>query len=221
MSEFANSESANFIGLSDSSRRAPKKLRWGFAAAAALFIVTIGVSAVISLSSNGMVAKPFTTKAPTVVAVPAQLELVFVHMLGAVNRPGIVQLTLGARVIDAVAAAGGYSSEAETVSVNLARTVVDGEQIFVPKIGEIPAASFIGGVGGAGGVGGGSAGGKVSLNLGNLQELDTLPRIGPAMAQRIIDWRSKNGPFKSIEQLREVAGIGDATFAGLKDLVTL
>ncbi len=139
------------------------------------------------------------------------------HVLGAVSQPGLVELEAGARVVDAVAAAGGLASDADPAGVNLARPVVDGEQLVVPVVGAVPPP----GAGGAAGAVAGTpaADGLVHLNTADVAELDTLPRIGPALAQRIIDWRDANGPFTSTEQLLDVAGIGDAVFSGLADKV--
>jgi len=153
----------------------------------------------------------------------------YVDVAGAVLRPGVYALPAGARVFDAVAAAGGAAPDAELAAVNLARRVSDGEQLRVPRTGEAPPAAAAGaGTGGASGSAGraasgagGAAAGPVSLNSATLDQLDTLPRIGPALAQRIIDWREANGGFTSIEQLGEVPGIGGATLAALRGLVVL
>jgi competence protein ComEA len=152
-----------------------------------------------------------------------------VHVLGAVRQSGLFQLREGARVMDAVAAAGGMTETADPTAVNLARVVGDGEQLYVPALGEAQpgappgAVRADGGVGGAPGTGSGraAAAGKVNLNTASVGELDSLPRIGPAMAQRIIDYRDANGRFASIDDLRNVTGIGEKTFDGLKDLVTV
>ncbi len=138
---------------------------------------------------------------------------IFVHILGAVERPGLYSLTEGDRAIDAVAAAGGFLDTADQRQLNLARFVVDGEQISVPAIGEIPDA-------GAGTPGSG-IGGKVNINTADAAALDTLPRVGPAMAARIIAYREANGRFATIEDLMNVAGVGDKTFEGMRDLVTV
>ena len=138
---------------------------------------------------------------------------IFVHILGAVERPGLYSLAEGDRAIDAVAAAGGFLDTADQRQLNLARFVVDGEQITVPAIGDIPDA--------AAGVPGLSPGGKVNINTADLVGLDTLPRVGPAMAARIIAYRDANGSFVTIEDLMNVTGVGDKTFEGLRDLVTV
>ncbi|MEB0001641.1 helix-hairpin-helix domain-containing protein [Cryobacterium sp. 10S3] len=159
----------------------------------------------------------------------ARTPVILVHVLGAVLRPGLFELPVGARVVDAVSAAGGFTAAADPAGTNLARPLADGEQVYLPAIGEtVPGGA--GGTGGTGGTGGSAAGSggaaglpavKINLNRATVSELDALPRIGPAMAQRIVDYRSANGPFAAIEDLRNVTGIGDKTFEALKDLVTV
>jgi competence protein ComEA len=154
-----------------------------------------------------------------------------VHVLGAVARPGLFEVRDGARVVDVVAAAGGLLATADQAGVNLARPVTDGEQLYVPKQGEVvapagPAGADTGAAGaGPNGTGGGgqgpATGVKVNLNTATAADLDTLPRIGPAMAQRILDYRAAEGTFSSIEDLRNVTGIGEKTFAALQDLITV
>ncbi|KQP01962.1 hypothetical protein ASF30_00815 [Leifsonia sp. Leaf264] len=148
----------------------------------------------------------------------------FVHVLGAVSRPGLYELTAGTRVMDAVAAAGGFSSTADPGGVNLARELSDGEQLYVPVVGEVPPPVAGGGTGAAPGGAvspGAASAGPIDLNRATLAELDTLPRIGPSLAQRILDWRDANGGFTSVDELREVSGIGDKTFESLRELVTV
>lgn len=135
---------------------------------------------------------------------------VFVHVSGAVAAPGLYVLDQGARVVDAVAAAGGFAAEADHAAVNLARPVSDGEQLHVPAVGAGPAPATE------------SPGdGRVNLNTADTAALDTLPRIGPAMAARIIEWRDANGRFTSVEDLLSVPGIGDKMLEALRDLVTV
>jgi len=143
---------------------------------------------------------------------------VIVHVTGAVAHPGVVELPEGARVIDVVARAGGASDDAELGAVNLAREVVDGEQIHVPRVGELPpegafAESTPGGTAGA------TAGGVVNLNTASSAELESLPGVGPALAGRIITWREQNGPFRSVDELLAVSGIGEKTLSGFRELV--
>jgi competence protein ComEA len=131
---------------------------------------------------------------------------VMVHVVGAVALPGVVTVPETSRVQDALALSGGALEDADLRSVNLARTVFDGEQIVVPRMGD-PLDSF----------GGGS--GLLSLSQADQASLETLPRIGPATAERIIAWREANGPFRSVEDLLAISGIGPATLEGLADLV--
>ena len=137
---------------------------------------------------------------------------VFVHVSGSVVAPGLYVLDEGARVVDAVAAAGGFAPGADEAAVNLARPLSDGEQLLVPVIGAVA----------DGGTTAPAAGdGRVNLNVADAAELDTLPRIGPAMAERIIQWRDANGRFTSVEDLLAVPGIGDKMLETLRDLVTV
>jgi len=148
----------------------------------------------------------------------ADAHHLLVHVLGAVARPGLFELTPGARVVDAVAAAGGLAPAADQSRINLARAVVDGEQLYVPAAGEaLPvAASPPGAAPDAG-----ATATVVNLNTATVSDLDTLPRIGPELAQRILDWRTANGRFGAAEDLLEVPGIGDRTFEGLRERVTV
>jgi competence protein ComEA len=140
---------------------------------------------------------------------------VVVDVAGRVRRPGIVQLPAGARVVDALRAAGGAKPGVQTRSLNLARPLVDGEQIVVGL--RVPA------VGGSPGTGvtptTGSSIAPVNLNTATAEQLDTLPGIGPVTAQAILDWRTENGSFTSVDELLEVSGIGDATLADIAPYV--
>lgn len=145
-----------------------------------------------------------------------------VHVAGQVHDPGVVELAPGARVHEALAAAGGARPEADLAAVNLARVVVDGEQVYVPAPGEVvPAVGTAPGQAGGGQSGSGQIGGLVDLNRATVAELDALPGIGPVLAQRIVDWRGRNGRFTVVEELGEVSGIGPAILGRLRDLVTV
>lgn len=134
----------------------------------------------------------------------------YVHVAGAVATPGLYALAPGSRVVDAVAAAGGFAADAERSSVNLARPVDDGEQLIVPTLGASAAGAVVP-----------TGDGRIDLNTADVAALDTLPRIGEAMAQRIVDWREANGRFTSVEDLLAVAGIGEKMLEALRDLVTV
>nr|WP_204264458.1 ComEA family DNA-binding protein [Geodermatophilus normandii] len=136
---------------------------------------------------------------------------VVVSVVGLVVSPGLVTLPEGARVADAVAAAGGLLPEADPASVNLAAVVSDGQQVAVGVPGAAPPAS--------GPAGGAAPAGPLDLNAATVADLDGLPGIGPVLAQRIVDHREQHGRFTSVEQLDDVAGIGPAVYAGLADLV--
>jgi len=153
-------------------------------------------------------------------------EVVVLHVLGAVADPGIVELPLGSRVVDAIAAAGGPTDAADLAAVNLARVVVDGEQLRLPAVGEVVpgAAGPAGSAGGAGTVGGASSGvadGRININTADAAGLEQLPGVGPAIAARIIAWRDENGPFRSVDELTAVSGIGERTLDGLRDQATV
>lgn len=140
---------------------------------------------------------------------------VVVHVAGAVVTPGVHALPAGARVIDAVDAAGGLRPDADAVRVNLAAEVVDGSQIYVPAVGEIDTPVPVGDAVAASG----EAGGPVNLNTADVAQLETLPGVGPATAAAIVDHRERNGPFGAVEGLLEVRGIGEAKLAQMRDMV--
>lgn len=148
---------------------------------------------------------------------PHEAEEVVVHVAGKVRRPGVVRLPAGSRVIDAVEAAGGARPNADLSAVNLARELQDGEQVRV-GIPPDPAVDVV--AAGTPGEGGGMpSGGALDLNSATATELESLPGIGPVLAQRIVSYRDQSGPFRTVEQLVEVAGIGPAVMASVADLV--
>jgi competence protein ComEA len=141
---------------------------------------------------------------------------VVVAVTGKVVHPGMFTLPAGARVADAVQAAGGLLPEADPGSVNLARRLNDGEQVAVGAA--VPA----GAPGPPGGpAGSATPGGMVNLNTATVEQLDTLPGVGPVLAQRIVDYRTQHGGFRSVDDLRQVDGVGDARFKQLKPRVTV
>lgn len=173
-----------------------------------LFIAAgVGVAAVVLVGAFMSAGTPESHET-TVVASPgpAASSTVFVHVAGYVTTPGVYELPSTARVFDAIAAAGGLTPKADGTSVNLARLVQDGEQIVVGK---------------AGGTVSATATGKLNINRATASDFDTLPRIGPTLAERIVAFRDENGPFASIDALGNVPGIGDVTLAGFRDQITL
>ena len=197
--------------------------------------MAIVVSTISSLTAeSGVPSELLLSSTAPVTAVPGEPsnvsgEEIFVHVVGAVQNPGLFGVHSGARVIDAVMAAGGLVASADPCAINLASTILDGQQIVVPATVDgtpgDPALCSDGSptqgaaaVAGAGSTGG-SPQGLISLSSASVAELDTLPGIGPALAQRIIDWREASGGFSSVEQLGEVSGIGDKVLASIRDLV--
>jgi competence protein ComEA len=149
---------------------------------------------------------------------------VVVHVAGAVVSPGVYALAPGARVIDAVAAAGGLTPDAVADAVNLAAAVGDGQKVYVPRVGE--AAAIVAGVsgdvtGGGSTPGGVGSTGPVNINSGTADELDTLPGVGPATAAAIIAHRQQHGPFATVDDLTDVRGIGPSKLEALRGLVTV
>lgn len=146
---------------------------------------------------------------------------VYVDVDGAVVRPGVYRLKDGARVSQAIDAAGGLTAEADVAGLNRASKVTDGQKIYVPTVGEQQAAAAVGGAesGAATTPGAGSSSELVNINTASAAELQTLSGIGPSMAQSIIDERIKNGAFASVDDLMRVSGIGEKKLAKIKDCI--
>jgi competence protein ComEA len=165
-----------------------------------VFSSSLGKEDTVTITKNSSVdVEPKDIKTPKI----------YVHVAGSVKSPGIYQLDSGTRVYDAVLAAGGFTSKANQASVNMARALNDGEQLLIssgsgPQAFDNSMTSTL-----------------ISLNQASASQLEDLPGVGPALAGRMIDWRTANGGFKAKEDLLNVAGIGDKLFASVKDLVTL
>lgn len=151
-----------------------------------------GVPAVVE-ASGGV---SYTTVAGTIV----------VHVSGAVRRPGLVTVPSSARIADVVAAAGGADPGADLGGLNLASTVSDGDQVVVPMPGEASSA-------------GGDARRGIDLNRSSAAELEELPGVGPVLASRIVEFRESNGPFKTVEDLLDVGGIGETKLDAMRDAI--
>jgi competence protein ComEA len=162
-----------------------------------------------------VVSTPIPTPTPLPTPTPAPIR---VHVSGAVRQPAVYELAPGSIVQDAVGAAGGPASDADLDCINLALELRDQQQVYVPRQGETSPPPP---VSGGDPEGGGSTELLININVATTAELETLPRIGPTMAQRIVEYREANGPFTAIEDIQNVPGIGPATFEGMKDRITV
>jgi len=174
----------------------------------------------------------FVSRAPAgqpIILQPAPTKVpVAVHVIGAVPRPGLYEFAEGARVQDAIDAAGGLLSSANVDAVNLAALLTDGQQLNIPYTDgaaptEDPSALVLPGSSTAesGNSSESTNNDLININTASLEDLDSLPGIGPTTAQRIIDYRTTNGPFTTIDQIMDVSGIGPATYDEIKNLITV
>ncbi|WP_434589377.1 helix-hairpin-helix domain-containing protein [Streptomyces sp. A5-4] len=143
---------------------------------------------------------------------------IVVDVSGKVRQPGVRRLPAGSRVADALRASGGVKDGANTAGLNRARLLIDGEQVVVGAPAPPSAPAVPGTVGGPA-VGGAIAAGPITLSTATVEQLETLPGVGPVLAQHIVDYRTQHGGFRSIGELREVNGIGDRRFADIQPLV--
>lgn len=228
-------------GAEDDSITGPRRLgtmlfRLGRAHAGVLGVVV--VVALVFTGSRLMVAQghevadlhaaPSLSSAPVSQSAPSPTPspvLVWVHVMGAVVVPGLVSLPAGARVADAITAAGGLRDDADPGELNLAQPVPDGSQLIIGTLAEPRGELRVSGAGSGGaagnsGLSGGAQGGPtLNLNTATAAQLETLPGVGPATAAKIIAWREANGGFSRVEELQEVDGIGPKTYAQLAPLV--
>ncbi|MGC8783210.1 MAG: helix-hairpin-helix domain-containing protein [Armatimonadota bacterium] len=154
---------------------------------------------------------------------PAESDEIVVHVAGAVKKPGVVRIPRGSRVDDAVKAAGGFSSQADPDSVNLAQPLEDGVQVYVPRKGEsVQVEARVGAVRqGATSEHREPLRGKINVNTASAEQLESLPGVGPATARAIIEYRKQNGSFHSVDELIEVRGIGPKKLEQIRPYVTL
>lgn len=184
------------------------------AAVAALVVLVLLAVAGRRLAGTGAASEAAPPAAVLRPVAPAAAPKVVVHVAGAVRRPGLYRLRDGSRVADAVARAGGATRKADLAAVNLAAPVVDGSQVLLPSRAVVP------GAGASAGAATAATPQKVSLASATIEQLDTLPGIGPVTAQRIVEHRDRHGPFRSIDDLDAVSGIGPARVEQLRELVT-
>ena len=197
----------------DAPRKAPRAVRIGVSLVIGIVVVALGISAAgVVVKAAGRTetvtaqeAQGFLDESATASASSAQ-SLLIIHVTGAVRKPGVIEIPEGSRVFEAIEKAGGFRTEARSDAVNLARFLVDGEHLSIPTVSEeLPAADV--------------SGGRVSLSLASPSELETLPGIGPTIAARIVAWRETHGPFRHVDDVLAVSGIGPATLEGFRDQV--
>ena len=185
------------------------------AAAVALVLLLLAAHLLLPAGTTTPAAPLPPPPGPAAGATGAPHARVVVDVVGAVREPGLYRLEQGSRIADAVARAGGALPKADLAQVNLAAPLADGEQVVVPKRGA-PGVAVPGGAGSAAGAGTTS---PVQLSTATLEQLDSLPGVGPATAQKILDYRTKHGAFSSVDELDAVPGIGPKRLDQLRDLV--
>jgi competence protein ComEA len=185
--------------------------------AAALAIALIGAR-YLKEADRDSAPQPAAARS-TRVSIDRSHSRVYVHVTGAVRRPGVYRLPSWARLDLAIMRAGGASPAADLVGVNLAAKVSDGQQVIVPRRGAGTAPGVPVGSANGGAVGENAA--PISLNTATAEQLDALEGVGPATAKKILDWRKDHGGFKSVEDLQQISGIGPKRFEALKDKVRM
>lgn len=189
----------------------PPRVGWRLGVGAAVVLVILALAVTVGIGILRGASVPTETVVIDDEPGGVTTAVTYVHVAGAVAAPGLYVLGADARLVDAIAAAGGFAADADRAAVNLARPLSDGEQLYVPTVGETAT---------SGGIGSGVAGdGRVDLNTATAAELEALPRIGPALAERIVAWRDVNGRFTSVDDLLAVSGIGAKVLDSLRDLV--
>lgn len=208
--------------------RSPQRRRLTAVGAVSIAVIVLVGASILLLRGGPPAERP--PSLPTAPAHPAPVAAatslpgkatdrsLVVSVVGKVASPGLVTLPTGARVADALQAAGGVVDGADITTLNLARKLSDGEQLYVGI--PVPAQAQVGQAQ-AGRSGGDTPPGKLDLNSASVEQLDSLPGVGEVTAKRIVDWRTSHGGFSSVEQLRDVDGIGQSKFSRLRDLVTV
>ena len=209
----------DFIRYADSVRA---KLHMGGARLPVVIGITAVAICVLVAGGVGLASVVAPDSAFTVEKVQSKNASLLVHVGGSVADPGLYELAGDARVQQAIDAAGGFAEDAAIDALNLARQVQDGEQIIVPSMQQATGSGTpVSADSGASAVssGGAFAHGKVDINTATVDQLQQLNGVGPALAQRIVADRQANGPFKTVEDLKRVSGIGDKKYASLADSI--
>ena len=201
----------------------PSRAQYVLVAAAVIAVALLGAR---YLAGGGSPAASRAPAPPVRVEEPSRSAAALVHVAGAVRRPGVYRMAPGERVDDAVRRAGGATSKADLGAVNLAAKVEDGRQVLVPERVEAPSGGAAAAPGpassaapSAGAAGATPPGGLIDLNTATLEQLDTHAGVGPATAQKIIDFRTEHGGFGSVDELAQVPGIGEKRLASLREQV--
>ncbi len=197
--------------------------RRGAAAMVVVAVLAAAVGGLVTLRDQPVAhaVPPLAVAQTKPAATASESGEIVVSVVGLVHRSGLVTLPPGARVADALAAAGGATDGADVIGLNMAQRVADGDQIHVGAVGAPPVAGSSSSSAGSGKAPVGKSGTKVNLNTATEPDLDALPGVGPVTAAAIIAWRGANGRFQTVDQLGEIDGIGDAKLAKLRELVTV
>ena len=184
---------------------------------AGIVVLVIVLGLVVSMFKNGGQEEANAQAEEATVSTEETAAMIYVDVGGEVKDPSVVELPDGSRVTDAITAAGGLTEKADLTDINRAAFVSDGEKIYIPsQVSELEDDGLSVGEGGGGGTAK-SSDGRININTADSTQLQELTGVGPATAEKIIDYRKQNGRFQSIEDIKNVSGIGDKTYEKLKD----
>lgn len=184
---------------------------------AGIVVLVIVLGLVVSMIKNGGQEEANAQAEEATVSTEETAAMIYVDVGGEVKDPSVVELPDGSRVTDAITAAGGLTEQADLTDINRAAFVSDGEKIYIPsQVSELEDDGLSAGEGGGGGTAK-SSDGRININTADSTQLQELTGVGPATAEKIIDYRKQNGRFQSIEDIKNVSGIGDKTYEKLKD----
>ena len=184
---------------------------------AGIVVLVIVLGLVVSIFKNGGQEEANAQAEEATVSTEETAAMIYVDVGGEVKNPSVVELPDGSRVTDAITAAGGLTEQSDLTDINRAAFVSDGEKIYIPsQVSELEDDGLSVGEGGGGGTAK-SSDGRININTADSTQLQELTGVGPATAEKIIDYRKQNGRFQSIEDIKNVSGIGDKTYEKLKD----